>query len=171
MDDKSKFQKIQAKLERYLYEYKNCYPKNVWQILGIDIPLVTLLVSSFVVIKLMGICLVSIILLILIILPTVLIWSSDSNSIWTKLIKKRRTYRVDSQNIIDQINAIDTKEFDKYPDVKKYMDDTIKFAYAHGYVETLYGRKRYLSSGLLSTNGKIQEVPEAHIKVHMLSIS
>ena len=44
-----------------------------------------------------------------------------------------------------------------YPDVKKYMDDTIKFAYAHGYVETLYGRKRYLSSGLLSTNGKIQE--------------
>ena len=47
--------------------------------------------------------------------------------------------------------------FATYPDVKKYMDDTIKFAYAHGYVETLYGRKRYLSSGLLSTNGKIQE--------------
>ncbi len=47
--------------------------------------------------------------------------------------------------------------FATYPDVKKYMDETIKFAYAHGYVETLYGRKRYLSSGLLSTNGKIQE--------------
>ena len=47
-----------------------------------------------------------------------------------------------------------------YPDVKKYMDDTIKFAYAHGYVETLYGRKRYLSSGLLSTNGKIQEAAQ-----------
>ena len=40
------------------------------------------------------------------------------------------------------------------------MDDTIKFAYAHGYVETLYGRKRYLSSGLLSTNGKIQEAAQ-----------
>ena len=50
--------------------------------------------------------------------------------------------------------------FATYPDVKKYMDDTIKFAYAHGYVETLYGRKRYLSSGLLSTNGKIQEAAQ-----------
>lgn len=47
--------------------------------------------------------------------------------------------------------------FATYPDVKKYMDETIKFAYAHGYAETLYGRKRYLSSGLLSTNCKIQE--------------
>lgn len=50
--------------------------------------------------------------------------------------------------------------FATYPDVKKYTDDTIKFAYAHGYVETLYGRKRYLSSGLLSTNGKIQEAAQ-----------
>ena len=50
--------------------------------------------------------------------------------------------------------------FATYPDVKKYMDDTIKFAYAHGYVETIYGRKRYLSSGLLSTNGKIQEAAQ-----------
>jgi len=50
--------------------------------------------------------------------------------------------------------------FSTYPDVKKYMDETIKFAYAHGYVETLYGRKRYLSSGLLSTNGKIQEAAQ-----------
>ncbi|MCD7780604.1 MAG: DNA polymerase I, partial [Candidatus Gastranaerophilales bacterium] len=50
--------------------------------------------------------------------------------------------------------------FATYPDVKKYMDETIKFAYAHGYVETLYGRKRYLSSGLLSTNGKIQEASQ-----------
>ena len=50
--------------------------------------------------------------------------------------------------------------FETYPDVKKYMDETIKFAYAHGYVETLWGRKRYLSSGLLSTNGKIQEAAQ-----------
>ncbi|MCD7739771.1 MAG: DNA polymerase I [Candidatus Gastranaerophilales bacterium] len=49
------------------------------------------------------------------------------------------------------------KYFATYPDVKKYMDETVKFAYSHGYVETLYGRKRYLSSGLLSTNNKIQE--------------
>ncbi len=50
--------------------------------------------------------------------------------------------------------------FATYPDVKRYMDETIKFAYAHGFVETLYGRKRYLSSGLLSTNGKIQEAAQ-----------
>ncbi len=50
--------------------------------------------------------------------------------------------------------------FNTYPDVKKYMDETVKFAYAHGYVETLWGRKRYLSSGLLSTNGKIQEAAQ-----------
>ncbi len=50
--------------------------------------------------------------------------------------------------------------FASYPDIKKYMDDTIKFAYAHGYVETLYGRKRYLSTGLLSSNGKIQEAAQ-----------
>lgn len=50
--------------------------------------------------------------------------------------------------------------FKTYPDVKNYMDETIKFAYAHGYVETLYGRKRYLGSGLLSTNSKIQEAAQ-----------
>ncbi len=47
--------------------------------------------------------------------------------------------------------------FKTYPDIKNYMDETVKFAYQHGYVETLYGRKRYLSSGLLSSNAKIQE--------------
>ena len=47
-----------------------------------------------------------------------------------------------------------------YPAIKEYMDNTIKFAYAHGYVETIYGRKRYLSAGLLSTNGKIQEAAQ-----------
>ncbi len=52
------------------------------------------------------------------------------------------------------------KYFKTYPDVKTYMDETIKFAYTHGYVETLYGRKRYLSSGLLSTNAKIQEAAQ-----------
>ncbi len=50
--------------------------------------------------------------------------------------------------------------FTTYPGVKKYMENTVKFAYAHGYVETLYGRKRYLSSGLLSTNQKIQEAAQ-----------
>lgn len=60
---------------------------------------------------------------------------------------------LEAQDFIDRY-------FKTYPDVKNYMDETIKFAYAHGYVETLYGRKRYLSSGLLSTNGKIQEAAQ-----------
>ncbi len=34
--------------------------------------------------------------------------------------------------------------FEKYPDVKKYMNDTIEFAKDHGYVETIMGRRRYL---------------------------
>lgn len=34
--------------------------------------------------------------------------------------------------------------FEKYPDVKKYMNDTITFAKDHGYVETIMGRRRYL---------------------------
>lgn len=59
----------------------------------------------------------------------------------------------EAQNFIDRYFAM-------YPGVKKYMEDTVKFAYAHGYVRTLYGRKRYLSSGLLSSNQKIQEAAE-----------
>ncbi len=47
--------------------------------------------------------------------------------------------------------------FATYPDIKKYMEDTKNFAMSHGYVETIYGRKRYLASGLMSTNAKIQE--------------
>jgi len=34
--------------------------------------------------------------------------------------------------------------FSKYPGVKTYMDRTIDFARAHGYVETMMGRRRYL---------------------------
>ncbi len=34
--------------------------------------------------------------------------------------------------------------FEKYPGVKKYMEKSIAFAREHGYVETLFGRRRYL---------------------------
>lgn len=34
--------------------------------------------------------------------------------------------------------------FAKYPKVKAYMDHTVKQAYEHGYVTTLFGRRRYL---------------------------
>ena len=49
------------------------------------------------------------------------------------------------------------KYFKTYPKVSEYMDNTIKFAYTNGYVETLYGRKRYLMTDLMSSNSKIQE--------------
>jgi len=35
--------------------------------------------------------------------------------------------------------------FKEYPKVREYMDDTKKFAHENGYVETLLGRRRYLS--------------------------
>ncbi len=34
--------------------------------------------------------------------------------------------------------------FEKYPGVKEYMEKSIAFAREHGYVETLFGRRRYL---------------------------
>lgn len=52
------------------------------------------------------------------------------------------------------------KYFATYPMVKNYMSETIKFAYEHGYVETLYGRRRYLAAELTSTNSKIQEAAQ-----------
>jgi DNA polymerase I len=35
--------------------------------------------------------------------------------------------------------------FSTYPDVKKYMDEAIQRAQVNGYVETLFGRKRFLA--------------------------
>ncbi len=52
------------------------------------------------------------------------------------------------------------KYFATYPGVKTYMKEVIEFAYQHGYVETLYGRKRYLMSELTSTTSKIQEAAQ-----------
>lgn len=52
------------------------------------------------------------------------------------------------------------KYFATYPSVKKYMDETIKFAYEHGYVETIYGRKRHFVAELTSANSKIQEAAQ-----------
>lgn len=52
------------------------------------------------------------------------------------------------------------KYFATYPKVKEYMKDTINFAYEHGYVETMYGRKRYLAAELASTTAKIQEAAQ-----------
>lgn len=58
----------------------------------------------------------------------------------------------EAQNFID-------KYFMTYPKVKNYMENTVAFAYEHGFVETIFGRKRYLSE-LASPNRMIKEFAE-----------
>ena len=49
------------------------------------------------------------------------------------------------------------KYFETYPNVKKYMDYEKEFVSANGYVETIFGRKRYLATELMSPNFQIRE--------------
>ena len=49
--------------------------------------------------------------------------------------------------------------FEQYPNIKKYMDNTILFAREHGYVETLMKRRRYLRD-ILSTNQTVRGFAE-----------
>ncbi len=49
------------------------------------------------------------------------------------------------------------KYFATYPRVKAYMEGTVKEAEEKGYVQTIFGRKRYLASELSSSNGMIRE--------------
>lgn len=52
------------------------------------------------------------------------------------------------------------KYFATYPGVRGYMHNTIKFAHEHGYVETIFGRKRYLANDLASPSHPIREAAE-----------
>ena len=45
--------------------------------------------------------------------------------------------RTEAKEIIDNYKK-------QFPNIQKYMDDTINFAREHGYVQTLMGRKRWL---------------------------
>ena len=49
------------------------------------------------------------------------------------------------------------KYFEHYPGVKIYMESKKIFAQQNGFVETIYGRKRYLASELMSPNFQIRE--------------
>lgn len=72
--------------------------------------------------------------------------------------------------------------FAKYPDVKRYMDDSIDFARKQGYVETMLGRKRHLvdinSSNAVvrgyaernAINSPIQGTAADMIKIAMINI-
>lgn len=52
------------------------------------------------------------------------------------------------------------KYFATYPKVREYMQNTIKFAHENGYVETIFGRKRYLINDLMSPSHPIREAAE-----------
>ena len=52
------------------------------------------------------------------------------------------------------------KYFMTYPKVQAYMHNTVAFAYEHGFVETIFGRKRYLAGELSSLNRMIKEFAE-----------
>ncbi|MBR2068863.1 MAG: DNA polymerase I [Candidatus Gastranaerophilales bacterium] len=49
------------------------------------------------------------------------------------------------------------KYFAQYPKISQYMNNTIECAQTNGWVETLYGRKRYLGAELNSRNANIRE--------------
>ena len=49
------------------------------------------------------------------------------------------------------------KYFEHYPRVKEYMQNEVQFVNEHGYVETMFGRKRYLAAELGSPNYQIRE--------------
>ena len=49
------------------------------------------------------------------------------------------------------------KYFESYPKIRLYMTNKIDFANEYGYVETLFGRKRYLRAELSSANYQIRE--------------
>lgn len=52
------------------------------------------------------------------------------------------------------------KYFETYPKVKTYMTNIVNQAYMNGYVETIFGRRRYLSSELSNTNRMVKEFAE-----------
>ncbi len=64
------------------------------------------------------------------------------------LSQRMRISRSEARALIDGY-------FENYPGVRKYMDSSIKMAREKGYVETMYGRKRYLPD-ILSRNSVVR---------------
>ena len=57
----------------------------------------------------------------------------------------------------DEAQEFIDKYFSTYPRVKEYMLNEIEFVNTHGYVETIFGRKRYLATELGSPNYQRRE--------------
>ena len=62
---------------------------------------------------------------------------------------------------ISRADAADciAKYFTQYPGIREYMDTTIQFARAHGYVETLFGRRVHVKD-INSKNGAFRQFSE-----------
>jgi len=63
------------------------------------------------------------------------------------------TLGIDPYEAQDLIN----KYFATYPKISQYINETLECAQTNGWVETLYGRKRYLGAELNSRNANIRE--------------
>ena len=60
----------------------------------------------------------------------------------------------------DQAGQFIDKYFESYTKIKQYMIEKVDYVHEYGYVETLYGRKRYLGAELSSANYQIREFAE-----------
>lgn len=71
-------------------------------------------------------------------------------------------YGLASQLDISPVKADEfiIKYFQTYPSIQKYMLGTIDFAREHGYVKTIYGRKRWLDTALYSSSTQEREAAE-----------
>ena len=68
-----------------------------------------------------------------------------------KMVNFGIIYGISAFGLADRLNIsrgeareIIESYFEKYPGIKSYMDESIAFARDNGYVETIFGRKRYL---------------------------
>lgn len=59
----------------------------------------------------------------------------------------------------DEASGFIKTYFSTYPGIRKYIDDTLEFGRTHGYVETMYGRRRYVPE-LHSKNRVLREAGE-----------
>lgn len=66
------------------------------------------------------------------------------------LAKSLKITADEAQNFID-------KYFETYPKILTYMQAMVEFVEKEGYVETIFGRKRYLENEINSPNGMIRE--------------
>jgi len=68
------------------------------------------------------------------------------------LSERLKIPRGEAKEIIDRY-------FAQYPGIRQYMSDTIEFCKAHGYVETIFGRRCYIK-GINDKNGAIRQFSE-----------